>query len=176
MIRLTKLTVLVAFLLPFCIEYIVYLSDRAGELQTCRGNYKRRNIYRRSKYITFVEINKTQSPGKGLINPCPAEPGYTLPLQTVQIQISWLLRKPNDRDLHCLSLSVWIYIYNLDQVIWLDDSYKLPWYLNLSVWQLVRLQIANENRKDNEPLMCYIWREKTHIYASAPSNQPALFA
>ena len=25
------------------------------------------------------------------INPCPAEPEYTLPLQTVHIQISWLL-------------------------------------------------------------------------------------
>ena len=39
-------------------------------------------------------------------NPCPAEPGYTLPLQTVQIQISWLLKKPTDLDLHCLSLSM----------------------------------------------------------------------
>ena len=26
----------------------------------------------------------------GSINPCPAEPRHTLPLQTVQIQISWL--------------------------------------------------------------------------------------
>ena len=41
-----------------------------------------------------------------LLNPCPAEPGYTLPLQTVQIQISWLLKKPTDLDLHCLPLSV----------------------------------------------------------------------
>ena len=36
------------------------------------------------------------------INPCHAEPGYTLPLQTVEIQISWLLQKPTDLDLHCL--------------------------------------------------------------------------
>ena len=28
----------------------------------------------------------------GGFNTCPAEPGYVLPLQTVQIQISWLLR------------------------------------------------------------------------------------
>ena len=28
-------------------------------------------------------------------NPCPAEPRYTLPLQTVQIQISWLLLDPD---------------------------------------------------------------------------------
>ena len=34
-----------------------------------------------------------------LINPCPAEPGYTLPFQTVLIQISWFLKKPNDLDL-----------------------------------------------------------------------------
>ena len=41
-----------------------------------------------------------------LINPCPAEPGYTLPLQTMWIQISWLLKKPTDLDLHCLSFSM----------------------------------------------------------------------
>ena len=29
---------------------------------------------------------------------CPAEPGYTLPLQTVQIQISWLLNFANSVD------------------------------------------------------------------------------
>ena len=39
-------------------------------------------------------------------NPSPAEPGYALPLQTVQIQISWLLQKPIDLDLHCLPLSM----------------------------------------------------------------------
>ena len=38
------------------------------------------------------------------INPCPTEPGLVLPLQTVEIQISWLLKKPTDLDLHCLSL------------------------------------------------------------------------
>ena len=39
-------------------------------------------------------------------NPGPAEPGYTLPLQTVKTQISWLLKKPTDLDLHCLPLSM----------------------------------------------------------------------
>ena len=38
------------------------------------------------------------------LNPCPAEPRYTLPLQTVEIQISRLLKKPTDLDLQCLSL------------------------------------------------------------------------
>ena len=38
------------------------------------------------------------------INPGPAEPLYALPQQTVKIQISWLLKKPTDLDLHCLSL------------------------------------------------------------------------
>ena len=33
----------------------------------------------------------------GILNPGPAEPGYDLPLQTVYIQISWLLKKkPTD--------------------------------------------------------------------------------
>ena len=64
------------------------------------------------------------------VNPCPAEPGYTLHLQTVQIQISWLL-KPTDLDLHCLPLSMWIYSNNLDQVIWLAKNYKWMWHLNL---------------------------------------------
>ena len=39
------------------------------------------------------------------VNPCPVEPGYVLPLQTVKIQISWLLMKPTDLNLHCLSFS-----------------------------------------------------------------------
>ena len=40
------------------------------------------------------------------INPCPAESGYTLTLQTVWIQISWFLKKPTDLDLHCLPLNM----------------------------------------------------------------------
>ena len=47
----------------------------------------------------------------GVINSSPAELGYTLPLQTVQIQISWLLKKPTDLDLHCLPLSMCLYMY-----------------------------------------------------------------
>ena len=45
------------------------------------------------------------------LNSDPAEPGYTLSLQTVQI--------PN---LHCVLFSKWICINNLDQVIWLADN------------------------------------------------------
>ena len=30
--------------------------------------------------------------------------------------------KPTDLDLHCLPLSMWIYINNLDQVIWLAEN------------------------------------------------------
>ena len=37
-------------------------------------------------------------------NPGPAEPRYALPLQTVKIQISWLLQKPTDLDPCCFSL------------------------------------------------------------------------
>ena len=47
--------------------------------------------------------------GQGIIvvciNPCPADPGYALPLQTVLVQISWLFQKPTDLDLHCLSFT-----------------------------------------------------------------------
>ena len=38
------------------------------------------------------------------LNPCPAEPGYAQPLQTLYIQSSWLIQKPPDLDLHCLLL------------------------------------------------------------------------
>ena len=65
------------------------------------------------------------------LSPCPAEPGYTLPLQTMQIQISWLLKKPTDLDLHCLLLSMRIQSNNPDQAIWLAENQKQTWYLNL---------------------------------------------
>ena len=50
------------------------------------------------------------------------KPDMFLPLQTMQIQISWPLKKPTDLDLHCLPLSMWIYINNLDKVIWLAEN------------------------------------------------------
>ena len=31
-------------------------------------------------------------------------------------------KKPTDLDLHCLPFSMWIYINNLDQVIWLAEN------------------------------------------------------
>ena len=65
------------------------------------------------------------------INVGPAEPGYTLPLQTVEIQIGWLFQKLTDLDLHCLSFSMWISINNLDQVIWLAKNWKCVRHLNL---------------------------------------------
>ena len=48
----------------------------------------------------------------------------------MQIQISWLL-KPTDLYLHCLPFSLWIFINNLDQVIWLAKKLKMAWHLNL---------------------------------------------
>ena len=66
-----------------------------------------------------------------IVNPGPAEPGYVLPLQTVQIQISWLLKKPTDLDLHCLPLSMWTFTNNLDLVIWLAENWKWVWHVNL---------------------------------------------
>ena len=82
-----------------------------------------RYIFYHKFRVFMVKINVTpylQTAER--INPCPAEPGYTLPLQTVLIKISWLLKKPTDLDLHCLPLSMWIYSKNLDQVIWLAEK------------------------------------------------------
>ena len=45
-----------------------------------------------------------------VLNPDPAEPGYSLPLQTGQIQIRWLLKKPTDLDLHHLPLSMFLFV------------------------------------------------------------------
>ena len=62
--------------------------------------------YCRKKVLTFRRhlASNLVTEGLSVFNPCPAEPGYTLPLQTVQIQISWLLKKPTDLDLHFLPL------------------------------------------------------------------------
>ena len=59
------------------------------------------------------------------LNPSPDDLGYVLPLQTVLIS----LKKPTDLDLHCLSLSVWIYIDNQDQKVWLPENQKWAWHL-----------------------------------------------
>ena len=56
-----------------------------------------------------IAVGKTQVCGIFLFHcfkPGPAEPGYVLPLQTVLIQIIWLLKKPTDLDLHCLLLGI----------------------------------------------------------------------
>ena len=42
-----------------------------------------------------------------------------------------LLEKLTDLDLHCLSFSLWIYINNLEKVIWLAENWKCAWHLNL---------------------------------------------
>ena len=50
------------------------------------------------------------------LNPCLAEPGYALSLQTMQIQISWFLKN---------------FINNLDQVIWFAENWEWTWHHNL---------------------------------------------
>ena len=66
------------------------------------------------------------------VNLGPAEHWYAMPLQTVQIQISWLMKKPTDLDLHCVRM--WIYINNLDLVIWLADNLNGCGILSYSAW------------------------------------------
>ena len=89
--------------------------------------------------IFLCTSNILQGTIKMQVNPCPAEPGYTLPLQTMYIQISWLLKKPTDLDLHCLHLSMWIWINNLNQVIWLAENWRWDWPLNL--FSMTRVKI-----------------------------------
>ena len=69
-------------------------------------------IYKKCKISDFTSLFQCISIARALwrylniqpaeqadINPYPAEPGYTPPLQTVYIP-----KKPTDQDLHCLSL------------------------------------------------------------------------
>ena len=65
-------------------------------------------------YLTMVLMGGQ----KVMINPSPAGPGYALPM-------------PTDLDLHCLSFSIWIYINDLDQVIWLADKTNRVWHHDL---------------------------------------------
>ena len=41
-----------------------------------------------------------------IFNPCPAEPGYALPLQNSVDPDQLASKKPTDLDLHCLSFSM----------------------------------------------------------------------
>ena len=91
--------------------WIVCLADNSHEMSIF--------IFTENQKTTFQ--NTIRYISEWCFNPSPAEPGYALPLQTVQIQINWLL-KTTDLDLHCLSLSMWICINNLDQEIWLADN------------------------------------------------------
>ena len=54
---------------------------------------------------------------KTYLNPCPAEPGYTLPFANSVDPDQLASKKPTDLDLHCLSLSIEIFINTLNQII-----------------------------------------------------------
>ena len=82
-----------------------------------------------SIYTVLIRPSK-HSCGQCRLNPCPAELGYTLPLQTLDPH-QLAFKKPTDLDLHCLPFSMWIHINNLDQVIWLAEKSKKAWHRNL---------------------------------------------
>ena len=63
------------------------------------------------------------------INSGPTESGYTCLCKQCRSKSE----KPTNLDLHCLSLSMWIYINNLDQVIWLAGYQKWAWRLNFNM-------------------------------------------
>ena len=54
-------------------------------------------------------------------------------------------KKPADLDLDCLPFSMWIYINNLDQVIWLAENLKRAWHLIF----FSGTKVNHENSKTN---------------------------
>ena len=54
------------------------------------------------KKVIYIDLSSSRVIMKQ-INACPAEHGFALPLQSAQIQISLLLKKSTDLDLHCLT-------------------------------------------------------------------------
>ena len=98
-------------------EFVPFRVETVSEGVWCT------RMQKQSHKLCFpYEMAEKQQITSSPLNPCPAEPRYALHLQTMQIQISWLPQKPTDLDLHCLSLSMWICINNLDQVIWLAEN------------------------------------------------------
>ena len=83
----------------------------------------------------------------------------------MQIQISWLLKKPTDLDLNCLPLSMWIYSNNPDQVIWLADNYKWAWYLIYPAEQWLNMA------KMFLFLLKNMWVAFTHIFFSKNTSE-----
>ena len=66
-----------------------------------------------------------------VFNPSPAEPGYVLPLH---------LKKPTDLYLLCLPFSLWIYVSNLDQKVWLVKIKSCLVVLIYLAWQGLKHQ------------------------------------
>ena len=90
-------------------KYSNILLSRPSKIKTTlvlRASHKLFLIILYSKLRPLHIIRPLLGSPKGSLNPCPADSRYTLPLETVQIQISWLLKKPTDMDLHCLPLSM----------------------------------------------------------------------
>ena len=83
------------------------------------------------------------------------------------IQISWLPKKPTDLDLHCLSFIMWIYINNLDQVIWLAENWKWAWHLNLfSMTRVKRLVLWVKLSAENILKYISYFAQKTYFDSS----------
>ena len=82
-------------------------------------------------------------------------------------------KKPTDLDLHCLQLSMWSYINNLDQVIWLAENLKRAWHLNLfnrtRVNGLIRMFIScildSEGCKISSCGQWWLWSDCTDVQA-----------
>ena len=72
------------------IQSYMYIFLMLGLL--CFARYRNPTIYNLKCLLLDNDVNP--------------RPRYTLPLQTVLIQIGWLLKKPNDLDQHCLLLSM----------------------------------------------------------------------
>ena len=82
-----------------------------------------------------------------------------MPLQTVQIQISWLLKKPTDLDLHCLSclsFSMWICIVDsgIKRSDWLTIRSGCV-ILIFSAWQGLTIGFALHLMKSRRTVFLY---------------------
>ena len=66
--------------------------------------FEKESIYHESNCFPAVVVSSLK---RLKFNPGPVEPGYALPLQTLKIQIRWLLQ--SDLDRYCSPLYVILY-------------------------------------------------------------------
>ena len=88
------------------------LKTLIAPLDVSKFRDRRAHFRKLGRNVTVRNVLQTgtsrllQALSSRFLNPSTAELGYALLLQTVYIQISWLVKKPTDLDLHCLSFNM----------------------------------------------------------------------